>query len=130
MRENLGQATARPSKQPLNKISRPPTPKRTISNYPEKEEARVQAQAKRAETLKVRILREANLCKLLRHANIVALHDFRVSITHYYLFFDYVDGCQLADRIGPKGCSEPQAAFFFAQIANAIGNQLLSKSNV
>ncbi|KAJ9050829.1 Serine/threonine-protein kinase [Entomophthora muscae] len=120
IRENLGQPTAKPSKQVSRKASRIPMSKRTTSNYPEKEEGRIQAQNKRAETLKVRILREANLCKLLRHANIVALHDFRVSMTHYYLFFDHVDGCQLADRIGPKGCSEHQATIYFAQIVNAI----------
>ncbi|KXN65474.1 Ampk-like protein Snf1, partial [Conidiobolus coronatus NRRL 28638] len=75
---------------------------------------------KRRVTLKIRIQREANLAKLLDHPNLVKLRDFRTSTSHFYLFFDYVQGVQLAECIPSHGMSESRATKYLAQLVDAL----------
>lgn len=75
---------------------------------------------KRRVTLKIRIQREANLAKLLDHPNLVKLRDFRTSTSHFYLFFDYVQGVQLAECIPTHGMSESRATKYLAQLVDAL----------
>ncbi|KXN69052.1 kinase-like protein, partial [Conidiobolus coronatus NRRL 28638] len=68
-----------------------------------------------------RILREANLTRFLNHDNIVPLRDCRITKTHFYLFYEYVPGCQLTDKIGRNGLDKEQARKYFDQIVEGIG---------
>ncbi|ORX63956.1 Pkinase-domain-containing protein, partial [Basidiobolus meristosporus CBS 931.73] len=76
--------------------------------------------AKKTKSMERRVLREANMARLLAHPNIVTLKNFRVTTTHYYLFYEYVDGCQLANKIGKRGLSEDRAQRYFTQIVAAL----------
>ncbi|ORX89742.1 hypothetical protein K493DRAFT_232569 [Basidiobolus meristosporus CBS 931.73] len=75
---------------------------------------------KRTKSMEKRVVREANMARLLTHPNIVALKNFRVTETHYYLFYEYVDGCQLAEKIGKRGISEEKVKQYFHQIVAAL----------
>lgn len=51
----------------------------------------------------MRIVREAFMLQLLKHDNIVELHDFVVTENYYFLIFEYVPGKQLLDFVVTKG---------------------------
>ncbi|ORX75587.1 Pkinase-domain-containing protein [Basidiobolus meristosporus CBS 931.73] len=76
--------------------------------------------AKRTASLEKRVIREANMARLLSHPNIVSLSNFRITDTHFYLFYEYIDGCQLADKIGRKGICEEKAKKYLHQIIAAL----------
>ncbi|KAK9728198.1 Serine/threonine-protein kinase [Basidiobolus ranarum] len=79
---------------------------------------------KRTKSMEKRVVREANMARLLAHPNIVTLKNFRVTDTHYYLFYEYVDGCQLAEKIGKRGLSEERAKRYFHQIVAALNDNI------
>jgi serine/threonine protein kinase len=68
-----------------------------------------------------RVVREANLTRYLRHPNIVALLDFRTDPKRFYLFYEYVKGEPLADRVGERGMLEWEAQRYFQQLVDAVG---------
>ncbi|KAJ2522492.1 Serine/threonine-protein kinase [Coemansia sp. RSA 2049] len=80
------------------------------------------AEYRKARTLDRRVVREANLASILggRHPGIVPLTDFRVTDTHFYLFYAFVEGETLAERIGSSGLSETEARGIFRGVAEAI----------
>ncbi|KAJ2610227.1 Serine/threonine-protein kinase [Coemansia sp. RSA 1365] len=67
-------------------------------------------------------VREANLALILGqiHPHIVELHDFRVTDTHFYLFYAYVCGTTLAERVGHGGLEENDARSVFKAVAETI----------
>ncbi|ORY04416.1 hypothetical protein K493DRAFT_205793 [Basidiobolus meristosporus CBS 931.73] len=75
---------------------------------------------KRTKSMEKRVVREANMARLLLHPSIVTLKNFRATDTHYYLFYEYVDGCQLGQKIGKQGISEEKAKQYFQQIVAAL----------
>ncbi|KAI9503454.1 kinase-like domain-containing protein, partial [Coemansia spiralis] len=54
------------------------------------------------------------------HPHIVPLHDFRATDTHFYLFYSFVDGVTLAERVGTKGLLEDDALAVFKPTAETI----------
>ncbi|PVU97160.1 hypothetical protein BB561_000715 [Smittium simulii] len=95
------------------KIIKRYSPKRHRSTHPD---------FKKAITLDQRVLREANLSKILGelHPHIVPLYDFRMTDKYFYLFYEYIDGPTLAERVGSTGVSEDEAKMLFKPIAEAI----------
>ncbi|KAJ1940756.1 Serine/threonine-protein kinase, partial [Kickxella alabastrina] len=73
-----------------------------IKRYPAHKHRRGHHEYRKAKTLDRRVVREANLAAILGqlHPHIVPLHDFRVTDTHFYLFYAYVNGVTLAERVG------------------------------
>lgn len=49
------------------------------------------------------------------------MRDCRITKTHFYLFYEYVPGCQLTDKIGRNGLDKEQARKYFDQIVEGIG---------
>ncbi|KAJ1679695.1 Serine/threonine-protein kinase, partial [Spiromyces aspiralis] len=82
-----------------------------IRRYPPHKHHKSHPEHRKAKTLDRRIVREANLAAILGqlHPNIVPLHDFRVTDTHLYLFYEFVDGMTLAEKIGSTGLPESEA---------------------
>ncbi|KAJ1662971.1 Serine/threonine-protein kinase [Coemansia sp. RSA 1813] len=93
-----------------------------IRRYAPHKRRRGHAEWRKARTLDRRVVREANLASILggRHPGIVPLTDFRVTDTHFYLFYAYVDGETLAERIGNSGLSENEARGVFRGVAEAV----------
>lgn len=69
----------------------------------------------------IRLQREIDSTSLLRHPNIVGLHDFFQDDLYYYLVLDYCPGGNLACYLekNPK-LREVQAAHIFKQMVSAI----------
>ncbi|KAJ3409668.1 serine/threonine-protein kinase KIN2 [Chytridiales sp. JEL 0842] len=67
------------------------------------------------------MIREALMGIILDHPNIVKLHSFIVGKRHFYFFYEYVPGIDLADMISRDGrMDEARARGMFAQILSAI----------
>ncbi|KAJ2403185.1 Serine/threonine-protein kinase [Coemansia sp. RSA 2559] len=93
-----------------------------IRRYAPHKRRRGHAEWRKARTLDRRVVREANLASILggRHPGIVPLTDFRVTDTHFYLFYAFVDGETLAERIGSSGLGEDEARGVFRGVAEAV----------
>ncbi|KAJ6794313.1 CBL-interacting protein kinase 1-like [Iris pallida] len=67
------------------------------------------------------IKREIGTLKLLKHPNVVRLHEVSASKTKIYMVLEYVDGGELFDKIALKGrLSEREGRKLFQQIIDAI----------
>ncbi|PVZ98191.1 hypothetical protein BB558_005820 [Smittium angustum] len=77
---------------------------------------------KKAQVLDKRVIREANLSMILGqlHPHITKLYDFRMTKTHFYMFYEFVNGPTLAERIGEFGVCEDEARELFRSIAKTI----------
>ncbi|XP_007906338.1 calcium/calmodulin-dependent protein kinase type II subunit alpha isoform X3 [Callorhinchus milii] len=65
--------------------------------------------------------REARICRLLKHANIVRLHDSIAEEGHHYLVFDLVTGGELfEDIVAREYYSEADASHCIQQILEAV----------
>ncbi|KAJ1815319.1 Serine/threonine-protein kinase, partial [Coemansia sp. RSA 2598] len=93
-----------------------------IKRYPPHKHRRGHHEYRKAKTLDRRVVREANLAAILGqlHPHIVPLHDFRVTDTHFYLFYAYVNGVTLAERVGSAGLSEDEARAIFKPVTETI----------
>ncbi|KAI8320639.1 hypothetical protein GQ54DRAFT_238461, partial [Martensiomyces pterosporus] len=93
-----------------------------IKRYPPHKHRRGHQEYRKAKTLDRRVVREANLAAILGqlHPHIVPLHDFRVTDTHFYLFYSYVNGVTLAERVGTDGLSESEARAVFKPVVETI----------
>ncbi|KAJ1732605.1 Serine/threonine-protein kinase, partial [Coemansia biformis] len=93
-----------------------------IKRFPPHKHRRSHHEYRKAKTLDRRVVREANLAAILGqlHPHIVPLHDFRVTDTHFYLFYAFVNGVTLAERVGGGGLSENEARAVFKPVAETI----------
>ncbi|KAJ2725075.1 Serine/threonine-protein kinase [Coemansia sp. Benny D115] len=93
-----------------------------IKRYPAHKHRRSHHEYRKAKTLDRRVVREANLAAILGqlHPHIVPLHDFRVTDTHFYLFYAYVNGVTLAERVGSSGLNEDEARAVFKPVVETI----------
>ncbi|KAJ1918999.1 Serine/threonine-protein kinase [Mycoemilia scoparia] len=93
-----------------------------IRRYPPHKHHKSHPEHRKAKTLDRRVAREANLAAILGqlHPNIVPLHDFRVTDTHLYLFYEFVDGMTLAEKIGTTGLLESAAKPIFYSLTDTI----------
>ncbi|KAJ2477880.1 Serine/threonine-protein kinase [Coemansia sp. RSA 2320] len=93
-----------------------------IKRYPPHKHRRGHAEYRKAKTLDRRVVREANLSAILGqlHPHIVPLHAFRVTDTHFYLFYAYVSGVTLAERVGGGGLTETEARAVFRPVVETI----------
>uniref|UniRef100_A0A5B7BX86 non-specific serine/threonine protein kinase n=1 Tax=Davidia involucrata TaxID=16924 RepID=A0A5B7BX86_DAVIN len=67
------------------------------------------------------IKREIGTLKLLKHPNVVRLHEVLASKTKIYMVLDYVTGGELFDRIASKGrLSEAQGRKLFQQLIDGV----------
>eukprot|EP00842_Homolaphlyctis_polyrhiza_P000271 jgi/Hompol1/1244/HPOL_001760-RA len=67
------------------------------------------------------MIREAALCILLDHPNIVRLHSAVLGENHFYCFFEYVEGEDLVDYIARYGrIKERKSRSIFRQVLSAI----------
>uniref|UniRef100_A0A3B4YVU8 Calcium/calmodulin dependent protein kinase II alpha n=1 Tax=Seriola lalandi dorsalis TaxID=1841481 RepID=A0A3B4YVU8_SERLL len=65
--------------------------------------------------------REARICRLLKHPNIVRLHDSISEEAHHYLIFDLVTGGELfEDIVAREYYSEADASHCIQQILEAV----------
>ncbi|KAJ8348142.1 hypothetical protein SKAU_G00267310, partial [Synaphobranchus kaupii] len=65
--------------------------------------------------------REARICRLLKHSNIVRLHDSISEEGHHYLIFDLVTGGELfEDIVAREYYSEADASHCIQQILEAV----------
>ncbi|KAJ1978997.1 Serine/threonine-protein kinase [Dimargaris xerosporica] len=119
----LGQGSYGKVKLARNSLTQEKMAVKIIRRYPRHKHKRDHPDYKRARTLDQRVLREANLCRILgdRHPNILRLKIFRVTDSHFFLFYEYVDGVTLSDRIGRTGLSEAKAREYFREVVEAIG---------
>jgi len=59
--------------------------------------------------------------KLIRHPNVLSLHDVYESETELYLVLEYVEGGELFDYLVKRGrLPEKEALIFFQQIINGL----------
>src|SRR6185436_14025352 len=63
---------------------------------------------------------ESAAAALLQHPNIVAIHDVGVHDGRHYFSMDYVEGRNLAQRVGPQPLAANKAACYVEIIAEAI----------
>ncbi|KAL3505549.1 hypothetical protein ACH5RR_030931 [Cinchona calisaya] len=67
------------------------------------------------------IKREIGTLKLLKHPNVVRLHEVLASKSKIYMVLEYVDGGELFDRIASKGkLSEAQGRKLFQQLIDGV----------
>ncbi|KAJ3682066.1 hypothetical protein LUZ60_014639 [Juncus effusus] len=67
------------------------------------------------------IKREICTMKLIKHPNVVQLHEVLASKTKIYIVLDYVDGGELFDKIVENGrLKEDEARRYFHQLINAV----------
>lgn len=67
------------------------------------------------------IKREISITKMMRHPNIVRLHEVLSSQTRIYIILEFINGGELFDKIVHKGkLSEKEARFYFQQLIDAI----------
>uniref|UniRef100_A0A674AFB3 Calcium/calmodulin dependent protein kinase II alpha n=1 Tax=Salmo trutta TaxID=8032 RepID=A0A674AFB3_SALTR len=71
--------------------------------------------------------REARICRLLKHSNIVRLHDSISEEGHHYLIFDLVTGGELfEDIVAREYYSEADASHCIQQILEAVLHYIVS----
>ncbi|XP_064945264.1 CBL-interacting protein kinase 1-like isoform X1 [Musa acuminata AAA Group] len=78
---------------------------------------------KRIQSLKIddQIKREIGTLKLLKHPNVVRLHEVSASKTKIYMVLEYVNGGELFDKISLKGkLSEKEGRRLFQQLIDAV----------
>lgn len=78
---------------------------------------------KRILALKIddQIKREIGTLKLLKHPNVVRLHEVSASKTKIYMVLEYVNGGELFDKIASKGrVSEREGRRLFQQLIDAV----------
>ncbi|XP_006899237.1 PREDICTED: calcium/calmodulin-dependent protein kinase type II subunit delta-like [Elephantulus edwardii] len=67
--------------------------------------------------------REARICRLLKHPNIVRLHDSISEEGFHYLVFDLVTGGELfEDIVAREYCSEADASHYIQQILESVNH--------
>ncbi|MCO5591546.1 hypothetical protein L7F22_045532 [Adiantum nelumboides] len=67
------------------------------------------------------IKREISTMKLVKHPNIVQLHEIMASKSKIYFVLEYVSGGELFNRIAEKGrLKEDEARKYFQQLINAV----------
>ncbi|XP_074575999.1 CBL-interacting protein kinase 23-like [Curcuma longa] len=67
------------------------------------------------------IKREISTMKLIRHPNVVRMHEVIASKTKIYLVLEFVDGGELFDKIARNGkLKENEARKYFQQLINAV----------
>ncbi|KAJ8511643.1 hypothetical protein OPV22_002077 [Ensete ventricosum] len=78
---------------------------------------------KRIQSLKIddQIKREIGTLKLLKHPNVVRLHEVSASKTKIYMVLEYVNGGELFDKISSKGkVPEKEGRKLFQQLIDAV----------
>ncbi|URD80934.1 Cbl-interacting protein kinase [Musa troglodytarum] len=78
---------------------------------------------KRIQSLKIddQIKREIGTLKLLKHPNVVRLHEVSASKTKIYMVLEYVNGGELFDKIASKGkLSESEGRKLFQQLIDGV----------
>lgn len=69
------------------------------------------------------IKREISIMKIVRHPNIVRLHEVLASRTKIYIILEFVTGGELYDRIVHKGkLSEGESRRYFQQLIDAVSH--------
>ncbi|MCL7030707.1 hypothetical protein MKW94_030132, partial [Papaver nudicaule] len=67
------------------------------------------------------IKREISTMKLIKHPNVVQLHEVMASKTKIYLVLEFVNGGELFDKIVHYGrLKEDEARRYFHQLINAV----------
>ncbi|OLY85490.1 Serine/threonine protein kinase KIN1 [Smittium mucronatum] len=101
---------------------------KTIKRYAPHTRLKSHPEYKKSVTLDTRVIREANLGLILGqiHPHITCLYDLRMTDTHFYMFYEYVKGPTLAERVGEDGIDEDQARNLFKPIVQTISKFLLS----
>nr|QSH71605.1 CBL-interacting protein kinase [Hedychium coronarium] len=67
------------------------------------------------------IKREISTMKLIRHPNVIRMHEVIASKTKIYLVLEFVDGGELFDKIARNGkLKEDEARKYFQQLINAV----------
>ncbi|PWZ05903.1 CBL-interacting protein kinase 9 [Zea mays] len=67
------------------------------------------------------IKREISTMKLIKHPNVVQLHEVMASRTKIYMVLEFVDGGELFDKIVNSGrLGEDEARIYFHQLINAV----------
>ncbi|KAJ1909295.1 Serine/threonine-protein kinase [Tieghemiomyces parasiticus] len=120
---SLGQGSYGKVKLVRNALTQEHMAVKIIKRYPKHKHRKDHPEAKRARTLDQRVLREANLSRFLgeQHPGIIQLRDFRATDTHFYLFYEFIDGITLSERIGRSGLSEGKARQYFKQVVQSVG---------
>jgi serine/threonine protein kinase len=67
------------------------------------------------------IKREISTMKLIRHPNVIRMHEVMASKTKVYIVLDFVTGGELFDKIASRGkLKEDEARKYFQQLINAV----------
>ncbi|KAL8113233.1 hypothetical protein AgCh_020525 [Apium graveolens] len=67
------------------------------------------------------IKREISTMKLVRHPNVIRMHEVMASKTKIYIVLEFVTGGELFDKIASKGrLKEDEARKYFQQLINAV----------
>ncbi|KAJ3222625.1 serine threonine-protein kinase [Chytriomyces hyalinus] len=67
------------------------------------------------------MLREALVGLMLDHPNIIKMHSYLTGKNHFYFFYEYLEGLDLADFISENGrMDESNALIVFKQIVSAL----------
>ncbi|KAJ3076779.1 serine/threonine-protein kinase KIN2 [Podochytrium sp. JEL0797] len=75
------------------------------------------------------MIREALVGVTLDHPNIIKMHSYLIGKNHFYFFYEFLDGMDLADFISDRGrMSEIDARKVFKQILSAV--EYTHKNNV
>ncbi|OMJ08460.1 Serine/threonine protein kinase KIN1 [Smittium culicis] len=120
--KNLGQGSYGKVKLMRNTLTQVEYAVKIIKRYSSSKHKQGHPSYNKAKTLDRRILREVNLSKILgeMHPHIISLYDFRMTEKNFYLFYEYINGPTLSERIGSNGVSEEEARLLFRPIADAI----------
>ncbi|OLY79953.1 Serine/threonine protein kinase KIN1 [Smittium mucronatum] len=120
--KNLGQGSYGKVKLMRNTLTNVEYAVKIIKRYSASKHKQGHPSYNKAKTLDRRILREVNLSKILgeMHPHIISLYDFRMTDRNFYLFYEYINGPTLSERIGSNGVSEEEAKLLFKPIADAI----------
>ncbi|PVU94868.1 hypothetical protein BB559_002904 [Furculomyces boomerangus] len=120
--KTLGQGSYGKVKLMKNTLTQQKYAVKIIKRYSQSKHKKSHPEYKKAKTLDRRVLREANLCRVLGelHPHIISLHDFRMTEKHFYLFYEYINGPTLAERVGNNGIPENEAREIFKPIAETV----------
>ncbi|GAB2291106.1 CBL-interacting serine/threonine-protein kinase 9 [Dionaea muscipula] len=67
------------------------------------------------------IKREIATMKVIKHPNVIQLHEVMASKTKIYIVLDFIDGGELFDKIAKHGrLKEDEARTYFQQLINAV----------
>ncbi|KAG0457081.1 hypothetical protein HPP92_022238 [Vanilla planifolia] len=65
--------------------------------------------------------REISTMKLIKHPNVVGLYEVMASKTKIYIVLEFVDGCELFDKVkNNRRLKEDEARRYFHQLINAV----------